>query len=204
MRPAGGFGLIMVDPPWRFITRSSAGEAKAPQAHYSCMDLDAIARMPVGEIAARDCLLWLWAINPMLPQALEVLGAWGFTFKTAGTWVKRTKHGRDAFGTGYLLRSSNEPFLLGTRGAPKVTRSTRSTVASYAGAAQTVEEVGKTAITIEAELREHSRKPEEAYSAAEALMPQARRIEVFSRSSRPGWSTWGDEAGKFDAGGAVT
>lgn len=177
LRPFGGFDLIMADPPWQFDLFSEKGEAKAPQAQYTCTPLDWIAGLPVSALAADDCLLWLWATNPMLPQALQVLAAWGFTFKTAGHWAKRTKHGRLAFGTGYILRCAGEPFLIGTRGKPRTTRSTRS--------------------VIEGPLREHSRKPDEAFAAAEALMPAARRIELFSRQPRPGWATWGNETTKF-------
>lgn len=202
MRPFGGYNMIMADPAWRFDLRSSAGEEKAPQAHYDCMPVQAIAALPVEAIAADDCLLWLWATNPMIPEALAVIGAWGFTFKTAGTWVKRTKHGKDAFGTGYLLRSSNEPFLIATRGAPKTTRATRSTIPTYDDGFHAVAGGGDWtggSITIEARAREHSRKPDEAFAAAEALMPDARRIELFSRQMRPGWTVWGNEVGKFDA-----
>lgn len=201
IRPAGGFGLIMADPPWAYAMRSEKGYAKAPEAQYRTMPLEEIKALPVEALAAPDCLLWLWAVNPQLPQAFEVLAAWGFTFKTAGTWLKRTAHGQVSFGTGYILRSSNEPFLIGTRGNPKTTRATRSAVIS--------EEVGELIrediwpnpmITIEATAREHSRKPDEAFRACEDLMPEARRIELFSRTDRPGWAVWGDEAGKF--GGA--
>lgn len=196
LRPYGGFDLIMADPPWSFTLHSEKGEGKAAQAQYDCMPLEAIAALPVEALAAEDCLLWLWATNPMLPQALGMLDAWGFEFKTAGTWCKRTKGGKDAFGTGYVLRSSNEPFLIGTRGAPKTTKSTRSTVATYGG---DMADVACFGITIDAVRREHSRKPEEAFRAAEALMPDAQRIELFSREARPGWASWGQEVGKFNA-----
>lgn len=198
LRPFGGFGLIMADPPWRFDLHSTKGEAKAPQAHYNCMSLTDIAALPVEGIAASDCLLWLWAINPMLPQALDVMAAWGFTFKTAGTWCKRTKHGKDAFGTGYVLRSSNEPFLIGTRGAPKTTKATRSTIPTYDDWFHADGCWPAGSITIEGRTRAHSQKPEECFAAAEGLMPDARRVELFSRTSRPGWTSWGDEAGKLD------
>jgi N6-adenosine-specific RNA methylase IME4 len=198
LRPAGGFGLIMADPPWPTAMRSEKGYAKAPEGQYATMPMADIEALPVGMLAAADCLLWLWARNPQLPEALRVLAAWGFTFKTAGTWVKRTIHGKDAFGTGYILRSSNEPFLIGTRGAPRTTRATRSTVATYDDGFHAPDgDWPRGSITIEAVAREHSRKPDEAFIAAQALMPGARRLELFSRQDRPGWSVWGNETGKF-------
>lgn len=181
LRPFGGFDLIMADPPWSFDNFTEAGEAKNAKAQYGCMSLADIAALPVSALAADDCVLWLWATNPMLPQAIDVLHAWGFEFKTAGHWAKLTRTGKQAFGTGYILRCAGEPFLVGTRGQPKTTRSVRSVI------------MGK--------IREHSRKPEEAFAAAEQMMPDGRRIEVFSRQRRPGWSNWGNEADKFEEKG---
>lgn len=203
LRPAGGFGLIMADPPWSYAMFSDKGYAKAPEAQYATMDLAEIKALPVEALAAPDCLLWLWAVNPQLPQALEVMAAWGFTFKTAGTWLKRTTRGKVSFGTGYVLRSSNEPFLIGTRGAPKTTRGTRSAVISCEGRAEDVhtDDWPNGTVTIEAPAREHSRKPDEAYRACEDLMPDAQRADLFSRQRRDGWIGWGHEADKF---GGVT
>ena len=104
------YGLIMADPPGLFKNRSPKGEGKNALAHYDCMELEEIKALPVGHLAAPDSLLWLWTTNPLLPQGLEILAAWGFRFKTAGHWVKRTKHGKLAFGTGYVLRCAGEPF----------------------------------------------------------------------------------------------
>jgi len=204
LRPAGGFGLIMADVPWAYEMRSPKGYAKAPEGHYQTMRLDEIAAMPVELLAAPDCLLWLWAVNPKLPDALAVIAAWGFTFKTAGTWVKRTTRGRDAFGTGYILRSSNEPFLIATRGAPKTTRATRSTVPTYDDGFHSAADGSdwpSGSITIEAIAREHSRKPDEAFRAAEALMPDVQRLELFSRQRRAGWTVWGNEVDKYEGAG---
>ena len=201
IRPAGGFGLIMADPPWSYEMFSAKGYAKAPEAQYATLPLADIMALPVEALAAPDCLLWLWAVNPQLPQALEVLRAWGFTFKTAGTWLKRTKHGKVSFGTGYILRSSNEPFLIGTRGSPRTTRGTRSAIIT--DAVQELMEADvlpHVAVTIEAAAREHSRKPDEAYAACEELMPDVQRADLFSRQPRAGWIGWGNEAEKF--GGA--
>lgn len=175
--PLFRYGLIMADPPWSFDNWSTAGEAKNAKAQYDCTPLDWIKGLEVANIAAPDCLLWLWATNPMLPQAIEVMAAWGFTFKTAGHWSKKTKHGKQAFGTGYILRSSGEPFLIGTIGSPKCARSVRS--------------------VIEGQVREHSRKPDEAFEAAERLCGDVRRIELFSRQRRAGWDCFGNEIEKY-------
>ncbi len=198
MRPAGGFGVIMADPPWRFDLYSAAGEAKSPQAQYDCTPTDWIKSLPVSVLAGRDCLLWLWATNPMLPDALAVMDTWGFTFKTAGTWVKRTTRGKVAFGTGYVLRSANEPFLIGTRGKPKTTRATRSAVITHDDTPDLRDDDWPIeTITIEGAVREHSRKPDAAYAALEALIPDAHRLDMFSREVRAGWKGFGDELGKF-------
>lgn len=178
LRPAGGFDLIMADPPWAYSMWSDKGHEKSPQAHYDCMSIDEIAALPVSALASDNCLLWLWAVSPMLPQALAVIAAWGFEFKTGGHWVKTAKNGKLAFGTGYILRNAGEPFLIATRGAPKTARNVRSVVM--------------------AQKREHSRKPDEAFAAAEQLMPEARRIELFSRQPREGWTVWGNEVTKFE------
>ena len=173
------YDLTVADPPWAFANWSEKGEYKNASAKYDCMDVRDICELPVGHLAAPDCLLWLWATNPMLPAAFKVMSAWGFQFKTAGTWVKTTSGGKISFGTGYILRSASEPFLIGTIGKPKTARNIRSAFLAQA--------------------REHSRKPEEAFGLAEALVPGAqRRLELFSRQTRPGWDTWGNEVGKFD------
>lgn len=182
--PLFGFDFIMADPPWEFETYSVKGHEKAPQGQYSCMSIDDIKRLPVNPLARGDAVLWLWATHPMLPQAIDVMSAWGFRFVTSGVWVKRTVKGKLAFGTGYRLRCASEPFLIGVVGNPKTERNIRT--------------------VIEGPIREHSRKPEEAFLEAERMMPNAfSRLELFSRQSRLGWTTWGDEAGKFDDERAV-
>lgn len=173
-----GYDLLMIDPPWHFELFSDEGEAKSAQAQYRTMPLDEIKDLPVRLLAKPNCLVWLWATFPLLPDALQVLDAWGCRYITGGAWHKTTRHGKTAFGTGYVLRSACEPFLIGKFGDPPTTRSTRNIV------------VGA--------VREHSAKPEEAYAAAEALMPGAHRAEIFSRRTRPGWDVWGDESGKLD------
>lgn len=177
-RPADGFGLIMADPPWHFATRSAKGiTAKGAAGQYQTMTRAEIEALPIGDVAAKDAILWLWATNPMLPDAFAVLRAWGFTFKTAGHWVKTTRHGKLAFGTGYILRCAGEPFLIGTRGKPRCARNVRSVVMGP--------------------VRQHSRKPDEAYDQAERLFACYHRLDLFARQARPGWTAWGNETDKF-------
>lgn len=175
------YGLIMCDPPWRFETRSDKGrQGKSADVHYNTMTMADLAALPVGQLAHADCVLWLWATHPMIDQQIAVMRGWGFRFATSGVWVKRTRHGKLAFGTGYRLRCASEPFLIGTIGNPDTARNVRT--------------------VIEGPVREHSRKPDEAYAAAEQLVPQSvRRADLFSRQARPGWDAWGNEAGKFGA-----
>jgi N6-adenosine-specific RNA methylase IME4 len=173
------YGMIVCDPPWSFENWSAKGEAKNAKAHYDCMPLDALKALPVGHLAAGDCCLFLWATWPMLPEAMDLMRAWGFDYRTGGAWHKKTSGGKTAFGTGYRVRCACEPFLLGFIGNPSNSRSQRN--------------------LIEGVTREHSRKPDEAYRWAEAYMPDAWRVELFSRQARPGWDAWGNESGKFAA-----
>jgi 5-methylcytosine-specific restriction endonuclease McrA len=71
LRPSGGFDLICADPPWSFENWSKAGEVKNAKAQYDCTPLEWIKSLPVAALAANDCLLWLWATNPMLPHEID-------------------------------------------------------------------------------------------------------------------------------------
>lgn len=186
--PFGGlvpqaYDFIMIDPAWHMEMYSELGEEKSPQSQYRTMPIEDIAALPVGDLARENCLLWLWGTTPLLPQQIALLPGWGFKYSTCGVWAKRTVNGKRHFGTGYGgFRNEHEFIIVGRRGSPKMgSKSIRS--------------------IIEGEAREHSRKPEAAYLAAEAIMPDARRADVFSRESRPGWEACGDQAGAFDGGG---
>jgi N6-adenosine-specific RNA methylase IME4 len=185
LRPQGGFKAILADPPWRFALRSEKGEEKSPQAHYGCVDWETLAMLPVSALAAPHCLLFMWATFPMLREALAVMDGWGFRYVTGGAWHKKTVHGKTAFGTGYVLRSASEPFLIGALGQPAIhSRSERN--------------------LIEALAREHSRKPDEQYGLMERLAGEGARIELFARQRMPGWQAWGNEVGKFDIEATAT
>ena len=181
LRPAQ-YRVILADPPWTFRTWSDKGLGKSAQRHYACAGPEALRALPVRELAHPEgCTLALWATAPLLPDAVATLEAWGFAFKTAGAWAKRSRTGAAwAFGTGYLLRSAAEFFLLGTLGRPR----------------QRVRNVRN---LIVAPVREHSRKPAAMHAALEAMF-EGPCAELFARGpARPGWDLWGDEVGKFEA-----
>lgn len=178
---ANAYDLIMIDAPWHFETRSEKGEEKSPQAYYDTMTLEQIAALPVAGLAAKDCLLWMWATAPLLDVQIDILKGWGFRYVTTGAWVKTTKSGKLSYGLGYFHRNSHELWLIGARGACERVTNVRS--------------------VIMAEAREHSRKPDEAFAAAELMRPSLaapRRVELFSRQRRRGWDCWGNEVGKFE------
>lgn len=142
------------------------------------MDIAELRALPVGALARGDAVLWCWATHPMIDQQIGCVRAWGFKFVTTGVWVKRTRNGKLAFGTGYRLRCASEPFIIATVGNPKTAKNIRT--------------------VIEGPIRRHSEKPDEAYAEAERMMPSAMaRADLFSRTDRRGWSAWGDEVGKF-------
>lgn len=178
--PRGAFDLICADCPWKFLTYSPKGKLKkSAELHYRTMDLDQIAELPVAELAAPDCALFLWATAPMLLEGLAMMGAWGFKYKSNLVWGKTTKHGKVAFSTGYRIRNSHEHLLLGVRGNPKNTHGERSLIL--------------------AKVRAHSQKPDEAAALMERWLPGARRIDLFGgRTTRPGWHSYGDQPGLFD------
>ena len=186
---AGAYRAILADPPWRFATYSDKGKGRSAEAHYDCMTRADIKAMPVADWAAKDAVLFLWATDPLLPRALEVIAAWGFTYKTvAFYWAKLNKGRgglvlgqRDFFtGMGFWTRANPEPCLLATRGKPR----RRGT------------DVAK---LIVAPRREHSRKPDETYGRIERLV-EGPYLELFARASQPGWDGLGNQSGLFDAG----
>ena len=177
------YRVIYADPPWTFSTYSRKGKGRSAEAHYDCMSLADIKALPVAEWAAADCVLLLWTTDPLLPTALDVLAAWGFTYKTVGFyWAKLNKSAdptiyRDASfftGLGFWTRANPEMCLLATRGHPhRRNANVRKLIVSPR--------------------REHSRKPDEAYGRIERLC-EGPYLEMFARSSRPGWDRWGDES----------
>lgn len=166
--PEGVFSLIYADPPWQ--TDFERGDTRDVEKHYPTMGLDAIKRLAVPAMSAADCILFLWATSPMLPKALEVLQAWGFTYKTSSVWCK------SGMGMGYYFRQDHELLLIGTRGRPG-----------------TPEPANRPSSVVLADKGRHSEKPAAFYDLIERMYPQAKRVELFARKRRQGWSVWGTE-----------
>lgn len=186
------YGAILADPPWAYAMRSAKGYAKSPEAHYSTMPLENIMALPVRDLAGPDCYLFLWSTWPHLPQAMQVMTAWGFTFVTGGAWMKRGAGGGLAFGTGYVLRSASEPFLVGKIGRPEpLSRSERNVILAP-------EDVPD---SIDAIRREHSRKPVQMRDMITRILPRAYCCELFGREPWAGHDVWGNEVEKFGAAG---
>jgi N6-adenosine-specific RNA methylase IME4 len=170
--PAGKFGVILADPEWNYEFWSDrAMTHSAPQLHYDTTPLDLIKARDVPSISADDCALFLWATVPMLPQCLEVMAAWGFSYKSNFVWVK------DKIGTGYWNRNQHELLLVGTRGAIPCPS----------------EDLRRPSI-IHAPVGKHSEKPDAAYELIELYFPNLPKIELNARKRRAGWEAWGFEA----------
>jgi N6-adenosine-specific RNA methylase IME4 len=165
------YGVIYADPPWRFEPYSrDSGMDRAADNHYPTMTLDAICQIEIP--AAEDCVLFLWATVPMLTQALEVMGAWGFDYRSHFVWAKHRP------GTGYWTRNQHELLLIGTCG---------DIPAPAPGEQYTS--------LIEAEAGEHSVKPFVFTEMIEEMFPSLPRLEMFARGEGAGggWDRWGNE-----------
>ena len=176
---AARFGAILADPPWRF--QNATG--KVAPAHrrlkrYDTLSVAEIAALPVADIAADTAHLYLWSPNAMLAEALAVMAAWGFTYKTVLVWHKvRKDGGSDGRGVGFYFRNVTEMVLFGVRGKH----------------ARTLARGRRQVNLMASRKREHSRKPDELYDIIEACSPGP-WIELFARGRRKKWEAWGEEA----------
>jgi N6-adenosine-specific RNA methylase IME4 len=184
--PQSRYGAIYADPPWSFQNWSAKGTGRNAISHYDCLGSEALTALPIADLAAEDCALFLWAVDPLLDKAIELIRAWGFEYKTvAFYWVKQNSKSEGFFtGLGYWTRGNPEQCLLATRGRPK----------------RSGKDVRK--LIIEPR-REHSRKPDEVRERIERLV-DGPYLELFARQTKPGWDCWGDQPGLFDRGTVAT
>lgn len=170
------YSIIYADPPWQYKTYSQKGQERSAESHYPTMELEAIQALPVAELAADDCVLFLWTTIPLLKDCFSVIQAWGFTYKTvAFVWIKKNRKSDSLFwGMGHWTRANAELCILATKGNPK----RRS-----AGVHQ----------VIMTPIEEHSKKPNETRNRIIALVGDLPRIELFARQKTAGWDVWGNE-----------
>jgi N6-adenosine-specific RNA methylase IME4 len=167
------YGVILADPEWQFEPYSrETGLDRAADNHYPTSSLEEIKARQVPAIAARDSVLFLWATVPMLPQALDVMAAWGFDYKSHVVWHKKGHKG-----TGYWFINEHELLLVGTRGdlpAPAPGTQWPSIISEAPGP--------------------HSAKPQSSIKLIEEYFPNLPKIELNARQARAGWDAWGYEA----------
>lgn len=183
------YDIIYADPPWRYQDKTCEG---ACEKHYQTMSVDEICALPVANLAAKDCTLFMWATYPQMQEALKVIAAWGFKYKTiAFQWVKLNRsvklnnftiatvqdilHKACFFGLGRWTRGNTECCLLATKGKPHRENNAVSQL-------------------IFAPFTKHSSKPPEARDRIKTLMGGGTQtIELFAREQVEGWDCWGDE-----------
>jgi N6-adenosine-specific RNA methylase IME4 len=174
--PTERFHVIVCDPAWRYAIRASDATQRG-NTPYGDMSIDEICALPVPELAADDCIMWLWTTNLHMRDAFTVLDAWGCEPKTILTW------GKQRLGIGTWLRGQTEHAILAVRGRPK-TRLTNQSTLLLASAGR------------------HSAKPDEFYRLVEDLCPGS-KLDMFARRQRPGWVAWGNEVPPVSATGVV-
>ena len=172
--PNKKYQIVYIDPPWRYeFSRSTSREI---ENQYPTMDIEDIKKLPIGELAENDSVIFLWATSPKLEEAIEVIKAYGFRYVTSAIWDKLK------IGMGYYFRNRHELLLVGKKGALPVPKPEN-----------------RVSSVIEIPRGKHSKKPVELYTILEAMYPNATKIEIFSRIDRKGWDTWGFEKGTIPA-----
>ena len=175
------YQIIYADPPWQYQDKGCNGNCAS---HYKTMSIKDICNLPIKDISDDNCVLFLWATYPMLKEALQLIEAWGFEYKSiAFQWIKlNPKNHQYFYGLGRWTRGNTEPCLLATKGKPKRINN---------GVFQ----------LIVSERTKHSKKPNEARDKIIKLMGDLPRIELFARKEQwlfenlsfKGWDVWGNE-----------
>jgi len=173
--PNKKYQIIYADPPWSYRDKANAGKRGACHK-YPTQSRQWLLNLPVGDLAEKDCALFLWVTMPKIDEVFDCLKAWGFTYKTvAFTWVKRNRKSSSWFwGMGRWTRANAEICILATRGNPK-----RRSAAVHS--------------VVDSPIGRHSAKPHEVRERIVALMGDLPRIELFAREATPGWTVWGNE-----------
>jgi N6-adenosine-specific RNA methylase IME4 len=170
------YSIIYADPPWDYAGKTQHTDGKFKEGmsaidHYPTMTLDKLKELQVANICENSALLFLWTSSPHLPQALELMSAWGFTYSTiAFVWYKEKTN------PGYYTLSECEICIVGKRGSipkPRGSRKERQFLSELRG--------------------KHSEKPEEIRRRIEKMFPDQKKVELFARKSAEGWAVWGNQ-----------
>lgn len=177
------FNVIYCDPPWQYEQKSLSGAA---EHHYSTLSDEELYKIPVGDIAADDCILFLWVTYPKLKEALTAIERWGFQYKTIGfVWLKQNRKSLTwFFGLGFWTRGNTEICLIAVKGKPK-----RASL--------------KVSQLIVSPLERHSKKPDMVREKIVELMGDVPRVELFARQNYDGWVCLGDEIDGLDIREAI-
>lgn len=169
------YNIIYADPAWSYKDKALAGNRGAC-CKYDVMSIKDIEELPVKNITADNCVLFMWVTMPKLNECFEVIKKWGFQYKTcAFTWIKQNKKSDSLFwGMGRWTRANAELCLIATKGKPK-------------------RKSAKVHSVIMSRIREHSRKPDETRERIVELCGDTPRIELFARQYAEGWDCWGNE-----------
>jgi Transcriptional activator, adenine-specific DNA methyltransferase len=167
------YQVIYADPPWSYSNFQGKGKSHGDvSAHYKTMSLEDMKGMAIP--ADNDCIIFMWATFPNLPEALELLSAWGFQYKTVGfVWVKTRGSGLYS-GLGFYTNSNAEICLIGRKG-------------KFNRQAKNVKQI------IVSPLGRHSEKSLEIRDRIVQLCGDVPRIELFAREKADGWDAWGNE-----------
>lgn len=172
------YNIIYADPPWQYNARNNKNTkfGGGAMGHYSTMTTEDICRLPVEDISADNCALFLWTTFPRLQEGLLVMSEWGFQYKTVGfNWVKTNKKNNNPFfGIGYYTKSNSEVCLLGIKGRMKPISNNVSSI-------------------IISPREEHSKKPAIIRDKIVELFGDLPAVELFAREKTPGWDVWGNE-----------
>lgn len=168
------YNIIYADPPWAY-NESGSGN-RVVHSKYPTMQIDDICKLPVGDLAADNSILFMWTTFPRLNEGLKAINSWGFKYKSLGfCWVKQNKKSESLFwGMGYYTRQNPEICLIGVKGKVKpLVANVHSVVIS--------------------KIEEHSKKPDIVKDLIVKIVGDVPRIELFARQKTPGWDVWGNE-----------
>ena len=170
--PDNIFQVVYCDPPWQY---NNSGFNSSAEQHYPTMSMDELKAMPVKDLRAENAVMFMWATNPLLKEAIDLMETWGFEYKTNIVWVKDRQ-----INLGFYVYGQHELLLIGTSGSMLPIGDKPSSVMTGAN-------------------NIHSKKPESTYETIEAMYPNLKYIELFARNTpRKGWVKWGNEVGKYE------